>query len=304
MRRSSWLRGVGLALAGGALLVAALAGCGRREGGREESLPGTAAEKTIRMIGSTTVLPLAEKWREAFNELRPEVDIAVSGGGSGTGIKALISGTAEIAMSSREIKPKEMEQAQQAGLNPAEHVVAYDGIAVIVHPANPLRELSVEQVSDIYAGRVTDWGAVGARGLGEIQVVSRDSASGTYEAFKDLVVTLEGTDKTRDYAAAALKQTSNQAVLALVSKTKSAIGYVGLGYLDDSVRALRLVPMGGGEAVAATGANVASGKYPVSRSLYCYTEGEPTGVLAEFLDWVKGSEGQGVVEELGFVPVN
>lgn len=299
MGRRGWIRGFGLTLGGGALLAAALAGCGRRG----EPLPGTAADSTIRMIGSTTVLPLAEKWREAFNEVRPEIDIAVSGGGSGTGIKALISGTAEIAMSSREIKPGEMEQAQEAGLTLAEHLVAYDGIAVIVHAANPLDELSVEQLSDIYAGRVSDWASVGVRGLGEIQVVSRDSASGTYEAFKDLVVTRQGTDKTRDYAAAALKQTSNQAVLALVSKTKGAIGYVGLGYLDDGVKALRVVPMGAGEAAAPTGENVASGKYPVSRSLYCYTVGEPAGALKDFLDWVKGSEGQAVVEELGFVPV-
>ncbi len=257
----------------------------------------------VRQVGSTTALPLAEKWRAEFNKARPEVEVAVSGGGSGTGIKALIAGTAEIANSSREIKEKEIEQARAAGVEPVEHVVAHDGIAVIVHPSNPLTELTVEQVSSIYAGLSTDWRQVGAAGMGEIQVVSRDSASGTYEAFKELVVTLDGTDKGREYAAAALKQGSNQAILALVSRTRSAIGYVGLGYLDESVRALRLKPLAGEEAVAPTVENVVSGEYPVSRPLYCYTNGEPTRAVGEYLDWIKGSKGQAIVEELGFVPV-
>jgi phosphate transport system substrate-binding protein len=291
-----------------AVMLAVLApGCARREGGPGQA--GGSAGKRIRQVGSTTVLPLAERWRQEFNTAHPDVEIAVSGGGSGTGIKALSSGTAEIANSSREIKPKEVEQAQAAGLDPLEHVVAYDGIAVIVHPSNPLTEISVEQLSDIYSGRVRDWARVacraevGARGMGEIQVVSRDSASGTYEAFKELVVMLGGSDKSRDYAAVALKQISSQAVLALVARTKGAIGYVGMGYVGESVKMLRVAPMGGGEAVAATVENARTGEYPVSRALYCYTDGEPTGVLKEYLDWIKGPEGQAIVGELGFVPV-
>lgn len=280
-------------------IVATASGCARRQ----------AASETIRQVGSTTVLPLAEKWQQEFNKLHPEVEIAVSGGGSGTGIKALTSGTAEIADSSREIKPEEVEQAKAAGVDPVEHVVAYDGIAVIVHPSNPLTEISVEELSDIYSGRVSEWAKVagrtelGAGGIGAIQVVSRDSASGTYEAFKELVVTMDGTDKSRDYAASALKQASNQAVVGLVSQTKTAIGYIGLGYVDESVKVLRVVPMGGGEAVDPAVESVKSGAYPVSRALYLYTDGEPTGVLKEYLDWIKGPEGQAIVGELGFVPV-
>jgi len=274
-------------------VIATAGGCGRRG----------AASQTVRQVGSTTVLPLAERWQQEFNRAHPEVEIAVSGGGSGTGIKALVSGTAEIANSSREIEPKEVEQAKAAGVDPLEHVVAYDGIAVIVHPSNPLTEISVEQLSDIYSGRVRDWAEVGARGMGEIQVVSRDSASGTYEAFKELVVMLGGRDKSRDYAAVALKQISSQAVLALVGRTKGAIGYVGMGYVSGSVKMLRVRPLGGGEAVAATVEDARSGEYPVSRALYCYTDGEPTGALKEYLDWIKGSEGQAIVADLGFVPV-
>ena len=262
-----------------------------------------APERTTSQIGSTTVLPLADKWRAAFNREHPEVEIALSGGGSGTGIKALISGSADIANSSREINDKEIEQAKAAGVDPVEHVVAYDGIAVIVHPSNPLDTVSVGDLSAVFSGQMTDWGAIGGRGMNGIQVVSRDSASGTYEAFKELVVTLGGKDRSRDYAASALKQTSNQGVLALVSRTETAIGYVGLGYVDDSVKVLSVTPLGGGESVAATAEHVTDGSYPISRALYCYTNGEPSGVVKEYLDWIKGSEGRAIVEELGFVPL-
>jgi len=288
---------VSCAAAAAAAALWAVAGCGR-----EQPAPGGGAPRRIRQIGSTTVLPLAEEWRKGFNKAEPDIDISVSGGGSGTGIKALIAGTAEIANASREIEPKEVEQARAGGVEPVEHTVAYDGIAVIVHPSNPLEELSVQQISNIFSGRATDWRQVGGRG-GEIQVISRDSASGTYEAFKELVVTMQGRERERDYAPAALKQTSNQAVLALVARTKTAIGYVGLGYLDESVRALGVIPIDGEQAVAATVGEVAAGRYPVARALYCYTNGEPSGVLKQYLDWVKGPEGQAIVEELGFVPV-
>jgi len=263
---------------------------------------GPATGETIRQIGSTTVLPLAEKWHTAFMEAHPEANIAVSGGGSGSGIEALISGTAEIANASRPIKDKETKQAEEAGINVVEHVVAFDGIAVIVHPSNGAGQLSVEQISDIFVGNITNWNEVGGSDA-EIVIVSRDSASGTYEAFKELVVTLHKTDKERDYAASALKESSNQAVLTAVAQTETAIGYVGLGYLDDSVKALDVVAMGGGDAVAASVDNVKSGDYPVSRSLFCYTNGEPAGVLKDYMDFCMSDEGQQIVADEGFVPV-
>ena len=288
------------AVVGCALLAAfSMAGCGRgpagggRSGGRE----------MIQMIGSTTVLPLAEKWREGYNRERPEVQIAVSGGGSGTGIRALISGTAGIANSSRDISAEEVEQAKAAGVDPVEHVVAHDGIAVIVHPSNPIEAISLEQLSEVFSGQVADWSALGVGGLGSIEVVSRDSASGTYEAFKELVITMGGEEEGRDYAASALKQTSNQGILSLVAQTKSAIGYVGLGYLGESVKAVPVVAASGGAPVAPTAKSVTDGTYPIARALYCYTNGEPTGELKGYMDWIKGPEGQRIVEELGFVPV-
>jgi phosphate transport system substrate-binding protein len=286
-----------------AITVSIAGGCARPRSSRDAP-DGAGAERTISQIGSTTLLPLAREWREAFNAEHPEAEIAVSGGGSGTGIKALIGRTADIANSSREIEAKEVEQAMSAGVDPVEHLVALDGIAIIVHPSNPLSELFVEQVSDIYTGAIPNWADLGPAALGEIQVVSRDSASGTYEAFKELVVMLDGSDRSRDYTPAALRQGSNQAILALVAQTKGAIGYVGIGYLDDSVKALDLVPIGGIEPVGPTVANVLSGDYPASRALYCYTDGEPTGALKQYVDWVKGPGGQAIVRDLGFVPVS
>ena len=284
----------------GLLVTLSMAGCGRGPaagGGR------SGGRGMIQEIGSTTVLPLAEKWREGYNREHPEVRIAVSGGGSGTGIRALISGTAGIANSSRDISAEEMEQAKAAGVEPVEHVVAHDGIAVIVHPSNPIEAISLEHLSEIFSGQVGVWSALGVGDLGPIEVVSRDSASGTYEAFKELVVTMGGQEESRDYAASALKQTSNQGIVALVAQTKSAIGYVGLGYLNESVKMVPVVPAGGKSAVAPTVESVTAGTYPISRALYCYTNGEPTGELKGYMDWIKGPEGQRIVEELGFVPV-
>jgi phosphate transport system substrate-binding protein len=280
-----------------------LAGCGRGPKAAQNAREGQAAA-TISQIGSTTVLPLAEAWRAKFNEEHPDIDIAVSGGGSGVGLKALIDGTADMATSSRAIKQKEIDQAREAEVSPAEHVVAYDGIAVIAHPSNPIADISVAELSEIFSGRVRDWDGVGVAGKGQIQVVSRDSASGTYESFKELVVMLDGRDRSRDYAASALKQTSNQGILALVAQTKGAIGYIGLGYLDESVKVVAVVPLDGEVAVPPTVASVKSGAYPISRALYIYTAGEPTGTAKTYLDWIQGPTGQAIVADHGFVPVN
>lgn len=263
----------------------------------------TGPKETIRQIGSNTILPLAEKWREAFNAQHPDVDIAVSGGGSGTGIKGLISKSCEIANASREMKDKEIEEAKTAGVEPVEHLVAYDGIAVVVNKENPLTKISVEQLSDIYTGKVTKWDAVGAKGLGDIQVTNRESSSGTYDSFKEMVVQLHGKAKDRDYMAGTLNQTSTENIMALVSQTKGAIGYVGLGYVDDRVKVLDVIPVGGKEPVKASAETVLNGKYPVSRKLYCYTNGEPTGNIKAYLDWIKGPEGQAIVSEVGYIPL-
>lgn len=264
--------------------------------------PGGTAQ--ITQTGSTTVLPIAQKWQEAFNKEHPEITIAVSGGGTGTGIKALINKTCNLANASRKIKDDEIKQAQAAGVNPKEIPIAYDGIAVIVNKDNPLTEISLEKVSEIYAGTIKDWGEVGAKGLGEIQVVARDSSSGTYESFKEMAVQLHGKAKDRDYAATALQQASNEAVLQTVAQTKAAIGYVGLGYINDTVKVLKVIPAGGGSAVLPSEKSVRDKSYPISRELYVYTDGEPSGNLKTYLDWCLSTAGQQLVREAGYIPLS
>ena len=288
-------------------VAVALVGCPPHQepsgpAGSSSSPRAVSGRTTIRQIGSTTLLALAEKWREGFNQEHPDAEIAVSGGGSGTGIKALISGTAEIANASRPIKDSEKQQAQARGVVPAVHIVAYDGMAVIVHPSNPVGELSIRQLSDIFSGKTTNWADVGGPDQ-EVLIINRDSSSGTYEAFKELVVQMNGTAPERDYAAAALAMQSNQIVVQTVAASKPAIGYCGLGYLHPSVKPLKVAVTDGAEAAEPTAANVENESYPISRPLYMYTDGEPTGVVADYLEYVKGA-GQQFVEQLGYVPIS
>ena len=307
---------IGLILLLPALLTAtgALVGCppapqdgdaGMAEPPLDDITPpaGSGGENTIRQIGSTTVLPIADAWQKAFTAAHPDIQLNVAGGGSGAGIKALIDGNADIANASREMKEEEIKQAEEKGVEPIEHTVAYDGIAAIVNPDVTVDSLSVEQLSDIFSGEVTNWSEVGGADS-EILIIARDSASGTYESWKEMVVQLDGRDRERDYAPEALNQQSNDAVRATVANTEGAIGYIGIGYIDDSVRVLSVSPIGGGEPVEPTVEAVKSGDYPISRGLYMYTNGEPTGALATYFEWGMGEEGQKLVAEAGFVPVN
>ncbi len=248
------------------------------------------AKKTLTLTGSTTVLPIAQLCAEKFMEQHPDVDISVRGGGSGVGIAALIDGTCDIAMASRPMKTKELKSARSKGINPVATVIARDGIAIIVHPSNPLSEITMAQLRDIYTGKISNWKDVGGKS-GRIVVISRDVASGTFEVFKKLV--LKGA-KTR---ADALMLASNKAVATTVEKTPGAIGYVGLGYVSSKVKALTV------DGVKPTKKTVASGEYKLSRPLYFYTDGKPKGLAKEFIDFVLNPEGQKIVEEAGFVPV-
>ncbi len=259
---------------------------------------------TINQIGSTTVLPIAEKWAEAFHNAHPDVRINVSGGGSGAGIEALINGTADIANSSREITDKEIERARAAGITPVEHTVAYDGIAVVVHPSNPVEALSLEQISDIYVGNITKWSELGVEGMGDIVAVSRDSSSGTYESFKEMAVQIHGRDKDRDYGPSVLKQASNEAVKSTVASGRGTIGYIGLGYVDESVKVVGIIGLEGGDPVMPGAATIKDKSYPIARALYMYTAGEPTGAVKSYLDWGLGPEGQKLAAAVGFIPVN
>ena len=249
-----------------------------------------AEEKTLTLAGSTTVLPIAQRVAEEFMNLHPDVNISVRGGGSGVGIAALIDGVVDIANASHPMKDEELKLARERGVNPVPTIIANDGIAVIVHPENPIDEISLDQLKAIYTGGISRWSELGGTNR-PIVVISRDVASGTFEVFKKLV--LEGENVRPD----AIRLASNKAVAVTVAKTPDAIGYVGLGFLSPEVKPLKV------DGVSPTPENVISGKYKIVRPLYMYTNGEPKGLAKEFIQFILSDEGQNLVKELGFIPV-
>ena len=245
------------------------------------------AEKIV-VEGSTTVLPIAQRTAEVYMDKNSGANISVRGGGSGVGIASLLDKNCDIADSSRPIKDTELDKAVTNGVDATANIVAWDGLAVIVNPANNLSKLSKKQVKDIYMGSISNWSQLGGPDE-KIVVVSRDTSSGTFEAFLTLV--LEG-NKTRSDA---LMQASNQAIATTVAGTPGAIGYVGLGFLSSSVKAIEI------DGVLPSRDTVISGKYPVTRPLFMYTNGKPKGLVKEYIDFILSDEGQKLVEEEGFV---
>jgi phosphate transport system substrate-binding protein len=251
---------------------------------------GTAFAGNIVIKGSTTVLPVAQTTLEAFMKASPGVNISLSGGGSGEGIKALIDKSTDIANSSRAIKDKEIELAKSKGVSPVATVVAIDAIVPIVNPRNKVKNLSIDQLSQIYQGKITNWKEVGGDDL-QIVVISRDSSSGTFEAWAEMVL-----NKAK-VAPRAQMQASNGAIVQAVSKNRYAIGYIGLGYINKSIKPLTV------NGIEATIENAFSKAYPVARPLYMYTNGKPTGETAKYINFVLSPAGQGLVAKDGYVPV-
>ena len=248
------------------------------------------AAESIVVNGSTTVLPIGQATAEAYMKKDPNVNISISGGGSGNGIKALIDKTTQVAMSSREMKKEEIELAKTKGVTPVEHKVAIDALTPIVHPSNPANNLTIEQLSLIYQGKIKNWKEVGGKDL-KIVVVSRDTSSGTYESWQEKILHKEKVAPT------AQLQASSGAVVQAISKNRYAIGYVGIGYVNKSVKALTV------NGIVANDKNALNGTYPIARPLYMYTDGEPKGLVAGYLNFVKGPEGQKIVKKEGFVPL-
>jgi phosphate transport system substrate-binding protein len=241
--------------------------------------------------GSTTVLPIAQKVAEVYMKQNPDVKISISGGGSGNGIKALIDGSTDIADSSRFIKGKEVKLAVDKGMYPVPFAVAYDCIIPVVHPSNDMVNITMAQLKDIYMGKIKNWKEIGGPDR-PIVVISRDTSSGTYEVWHKKVLM-----KERVFPGALL-QASNGAVVQAVAKNKNAIGYIGLGYLDKSVKALLVDRIQGSEETTLNGV------YPISRPLYMFTPGWPKGDVAKFLNFVvHPDKGQKYVREAGYVPL-
>jgi phosphate transport system substrate-binding protein len=269
------------------------------------STPTQGLNPTISVtnVGSDTMVNLALAWAEAYQNLHPEVSISVTGGGSGTGIAALINGSTDIANASREMKEEEFQQAEERGITPVEHVVALDAIAVMVNPNNPVNQLSIPQISDLFSGRITNWREVGGEDR-PVVLASRESNSGTYVYFLEKVVR-EGDPESQDlFSPEALLLPSSEIIGLEVSQNPNAIGYDGLGYVTPRQKTVRVAASEAGPFVPPTIDTVKDGTYPIARPLYMYTRGEPTGAIREYLDWITSEDGQKIVAELGFVPLS
>ncbi len=256
----------------------------------------------IQIKGSDTMVNLGQAWAEAFSKAHPGATVAVTGGGSGTGFTALVSGACDIAEASRTIKQKETDLCAKNGFEPREFKVALDGLAVVVHPKNPIEKLTVDQLAGIFTGKIVNWKEVGGPNM-PIVILSREVNSGTHIYFKEHVLR-KGDDKSmEEFSPTALLMSSSQAIAEEVAQNPNAIGYYGIGYVSDRQKAVAVAQMVGGEFVMPTEENIKNNKYPISRPLLMYTRGEPKGLVKEFIDFVLSPEGQEIVKKVDFVPL-
>jgi phosphate transport system substrate-binding protein len=293
LRGAAWLA----ALLAAALLLAA---CG--PGGASPGTPAPGAGATIENKGSDTMVNLALAWAEAYQAENPSVNLSVTGGGSGTGIAAMLNGTVDVANASRAISPDEHAQAEALGLEPVEFVVAQDAIAIVVHPSNPVDVLSLPQLSAMYQGEITNWSQVGGEDR-PIVLLSRETNSGTHVYFLENVLRLGEDRPDILFSPDTLLLPSSEGISTEVRRNPNAIGYDGLGYVTPDQKVVAVAAQEGGEPVLPTIATVRDKTYPIARDLYMYTAGEPSGRVRDYLDWILGPAAQEIVAELGFVPV-
>ena len=266
---------------------------------------GGRGGSSIKIIGSNTVTPLSSVWAEEFMKRHPDVSIAVSGPGSGVGIAALINDTTDICQASRKIKQTEIDQAEANGVEPYEIQVATDALSVVVHPSNPVSELTIVQLSAIYTGEITNWNEVGGNDV-EIVAIARDTNSGTHLFFKEHVVQMQGLpteDKSLEYGGDVLMLPSTEEGVSQVANNPNAIFYPGLGYVTEEVKSLAIKRTADSTGVLPTVQTALNGTYPIARPLLFYTNGEPTGVIKDFIDYCLSPEGQEKVIEVGYVPL-
>ena len=276
-------------------VAATLTSCGGSVNGSSRTI--------LQNKGSDTLVNVAQAWAEEYSKVNPSCAIAVTGGGSGTGISAMINGTVDIANSSRSMKDKEMTMARENGVEPVEFTVGFDALAVYVHKDNPIESITIEQLAMIYGegGEVEKWSQLGIQmpegASDEIVRVSRQNNSGTYAYFREAVL-----GKTGNYKLGSLDMHGSKDVVDLVEKTPSAIGYSGLAYATDH---LKLVPVssGGGAPVAPTVETAIDRTYPIARPLLMYTSGQPTGATKEYMDWILSDVGQQIILKKGYAPV-
>lgn len=257
---------------------------------------------TLKIAGSTTVLPLSQVWAEEYMARHPGVSISVSGGGTGVGISSLLNGSCDIANASRPAKPKEIDDAKVRNSKLVATKLAKDGMAIIVNASNNVKNVTIQQLADVYMGRITNWKQLGGDSGKDIVVVGRDSASGTYGFFQDEVL------KGKPYTKNMLSLASNKAVEQAVVQSREAIGYVGLAYAEEAakagkVRILSISRKTGEPGVLPTAKTISAGTYPLFRYLLAYTMGKPKGLAADFLRWCTGPDGQSMVKDTGYLPL-
>ncbi|MCP4139361.1 MAG: PstS family phosphate ABC transporter substrate-binding protein [Chloroflexi bacterium] len=268
-----------------------------------EGATDSAPQAYIENKGSDTIVNLALAWAEQYQSDYPNIRLSVTGGGSGTGIAALVNGTVDIANASRQIKQKEIDLAAEQGIVPVEHIIARDAIAVIVNPENPVTELTLKQISDIYSGVYTNWSEVGGDDRPIVRL-SRETNSGTHVYFLETVLRLGDKESKTLFSTTTLLLPSSEGIIVEVRQNPNAIGYDGLGYVPHDLKVIAIAPEEGDEYILPSVETVNSGTYPIARDLYMYTNGEPKGIVAEYLDWIMQGVAQDIVKELGFVPIN
>ncbi|OLC50561.1 MAG: hypothetical protein AUH43_04755 [Acidobacteria bacterium 13_1_40CM_65_14] len=285
-------------------LNAACSGGEKREAG---SAPAPSSGVVIRITGSDTMVNLVQAWAENYKKKRPDISVQVAGGGSGVGIAGLIDGILDLAASSREMEPSEIERATQkhGGVKPKEYAVALDALSVYVHKDNPIDAIAMDDLAEIYGdkGKIDKWSQLGVKVPGcasdTIVRVGRQNSSGTYVYFREAVL-----GRQREYKLGSIDQSGSKDVVALVGRTPCAIGYSGMAYATPEVKTLELAKQKGQPPVAPSSQSALDKSYPLARALYLYSPGEPKPHVKEFLDWVLSPEGQKIVTDIGFVPLH
>ncbi len=260
-------------------------------------------QNSIQIKGSDTMVNLGQAWAERYMENNPGDFVAVTGGGSGTGLSSLISGTCDCAMSSRNIMDRETALAVKKGINPYEIRVALDGLAVVVNPENPVARLTMDQLAGIFSGKISNWKEVGGRDE-RIVILSREVNSGTHVYFKEHVLRNMDPASKEEFSPGALMLSSSQAIADEVAGNSSAIGYYGMGYISDKHKTVSIAKDAASPYVAPAIENVINGSYPISRPLLLYTDGPPQGLIKKFIDFALSTEGQEIVRTTDFVPVS
>jgi len=282
--------------------ITILLGACARESQADGISPSSKERMTVENKGSDTMVNLALAWAEKYQEIRPNVIISVTGGGSGTGIAALINGTVDIANASRQMKEVEYNNALSNGKTPNEIIVARDAIAIIVNPNNPIDSLTLKQISDIYSGKINNWIEIGGEDRPIVRL-SRETNSGTHVYFLEVVLRLGDKEAKTLFSQDTLLLPSSEGISSEIRINPNAIGYDGLGYVTHDLKVIAVAKDEDDHYVLPSVETVNNNSYPIARDLYMYIDGEPTGIIQEYLAWIFSPEAQLIVKDLGFVPI-